>query len=72
MIKCFLHILSNLGEDVITEFWLQCSSKETETFFTILKISINLFKIVEKKKFGLPANLRVSLRKGSPKITNQN
>ena len=65
MLKCFLHILNNLTEDLITDFWLQCSPKETETFFTILKMSINIFKFVEKKKLGMAANLRVSLRYGT-------
>ena len=68
LLRCFLHILNNLDQLLLTDFWLQCSPKELETFFSILKMSVNIFKFVEKKKLGMAPNLRVSISHGSQNI----
>ena len=69
LLRCFLHVLNNLDPTLITDFWLQSSPKELETFFSILKMSVNIFKFVEKKKLGVAANLRVSISHGSENNT---
>ena len=65
MLKCFFHISANLNEDVISDFWSECSSFEIENFFAILSMAVYFFKFKETKKTfdRMPSNLRVSLRK---------
>ena len=56
----------------IQEFWQSSSRRDLEHFFTLLQLSIQFFRVSDKRekmKYGLPASLRVSLRKQSEHLT---